>query len=238
MKRSLSLTPRITLAFVLFAAVLLAGVGWLSYLSGTHSLRDATVSKLLSTAISKQAEIGSWVSDQVSDIEILAASPALRAQLEKAVNAREGSPEAVAALEAVTEELLPRVLTGTSAHQMLAVADVRSGRFIAATRGDALGASAADEPYFRDIRNGRRAAHVQYPYQSSLLKAPTMTVSAPIRDATGRVVGVLAGWMKLDGIDTIVQRRSGLYRSDDAYLVKEGGVIVSRPRFLEGAEVL
>src|SRR5215216_4738825 len=76
--RSLPLTPKVTLTFVVFAVVLLASVGLLAYKSGRDSLEEATFSGLLSTAIEKEAALETWISEAQNQIANIAESPSMR----------------------------------------------------------------------------------------------------------------------------------------------------------------
>jgi CheY-like chemotaxis protein len=64
----LRLTSRIVLFFVLLAAVLLATVGVLSYRSGSESLKAATISEMLATAVEKEATLNAWIEERLDDI--------------------------------------------------------------------------------------------------------------------------------------------------------------------------
>ena len=75
MRLRLRLTPKLTLVFILFAALLLVALGVLAYSSGRSALEAATVSGLLSSAIEKEAELAAWVEERQSDIATLVASP-------------------------------------------------------------------------------------------------------------------------------------------------------------------
>jgi len=87
------LTPRLTLTLVMYAAVLLAVVALLAYNSGQASLRSATISELLSTAIEKQGALDAWVQEKRQDITLLAADPATVAMAEALAQRPAGSPE-------------------------------------------------------------------------------------------------------------------------------------------------
>jgi len=108
MKVRLGLTPKLTLILVVFAAVLLATVGMLSYNSGRTALREAAISELLSSALEKEAALDGWVEGRLSDITALTQSPSLQAVLQSFSSAP-GSSTASAARELLARELRPQV---------------------------------------------------------------------------------------------------------------------------------
>ncbi|MBA3962352.1 MAG: hypothetical protein H0X40_10660 [Chthoniobacterales bacterium] len=71
----LGLTTRITLVFVLFAAVLLGVVGFLAYQSGHNALRAAAISELLSSALEKETALNSWIDERAADVTALTVPP-------------------------------------------------------------------------------------------------------------------------------------------------------------------
>lgn len=78
MTLDLRMTPKITGLFVVFAALLLAGVGGLAYLSGREALRRATVGELQATVVEKQGALDRWLEERQADLATLAASSHVR----------------------------------------------------------------------------------------------------------------------------------------------------------------
>ena len=74
-KFSAGLTLRISFTFSCFAALLLLGVGILSYSSGLRALESAAISELLSTAMGKASHIDEWIHNMVNDVETKAVAP-------------------------------------------------------------------------------------------------------------------------------------------------------------------
>lgn len=230
-----SLILRISAAFASFAGVLLIGVGLLSYSSGRSALEAAAVSELLSSAIGKEAHIDEWLRNQVADVETLAHSPALDEAMQVLASAPRNSDAALRARAVLVAEMMPRTQILTRRHLILAIADAANGELVAATSPELLGKSIAIQPYFV---NGLRNSFVQNPHLSQVLNRPTITIGTPIRSANGPVQGVLVAWFELAEMNNTVQQRTGLRRSDDAYLVNPQREFVTQPRFLKQPVVL
>ncbi len=229
------LSFRISLTFACFAGVLLLSVGVLSYSSGRNALESAAVSELLSSAIGKEARINEWLHDAVGDLETLAFSPALQAAAQELVATQEEPAAIRAAHDRVIAELLPRALMHKRKRLLLALADPHSGRLLAATDQTLEGNSIASKPYFSA---GISKTYLQTPFFSPLLGRSAIAIATPIRKASGKVHGVLVAWIELTELNNIVQQRTGLHQSDDAYLVNADHYFVTQPRFMKQAAVL
>lgn len=72
-----NITTKLTLLFVLFAALLLVGIGVLAYTNGRTALKAATSSGLPSAAVEKEAALNAWVGDHQLIARALANSPRL-----------------------------------------------------------------------------------------------------------------------------------------------------------------
>ena len=229
----MKLTPRFTLVFILYAAALLAGVGILAYNSGRDSLRAATISELQATALEKEAALNQWVQEKQTDIVAFADDPSTIADAAALIASSPNSSEFQAAHEELIADIEPRLASG----EFLEVGMIHpeTGEVIASTDPTEEGKFREDQPYFL---NGRKGPYVQNLYYSVALQSSAMTVSAPLRTADGQLVGVLAARLDLKGMNTIINRRTGLHETDDAYLVNTSSLFVTQPRFIDDPVVL
>ncbi len=233
MRRSLRLTPKVTLVFVLFAAVLLLGVGILAYTSGRTALESATLSGLLSTAFEKQSAFNAWVEDALSRVVILATSSLVRDRTD-ALIFPQGDDEAQEAHDKLVAEL--QLSTGEASPFLdLLVLNPDSGRIIAATNPDDEGRFKENRLYFIHGRDGPYVQSISYYLE---LQAPGMTVSAPIRTADGQLLGVLAGRLNLAIMSDIINRHANDQQTGDAFLVNSSHLFVTQPRFISDTAVL
>ena len=230
-----SLTLRISLTFACFAGFLLLCVGVLSYSSGRNALESAATSELLSSAIGKESRINEWLHDAIGDLETLASSPALQAATSDLVAANTRLGTMPVAHQRVIAELLPRALMQKRKRLSLAVADPLTGRLIAATDPTLEGKSIAMTRYFHD---GVNKSSLQSPSMSALVRRPVIAIATPIRTPNGKLLGVLIAWVELSQLNNIVQQRTGLHQSDDAYLVNSKHQFVTQPRFMKQPAVL
>jgi len=159
MRRPLTITFKLTLVFVLFAAALLAGVGSLAYNSGRAALQTAITSTLFSIAKEKQTALDEWIEEAKLHIAAIAASQHLQEDVASLMAAPNYTKT-----RAFHDHLLAdlKLWTGEDKHfQTFLLIEPESGRVIAATDVDKVGKYVEDRLYFI---NGKKAPYVQNPY--------------------------------------------------------------------------
>lgn len=230
----MKLTPRFTLAFILFAAALLTGVGLLAYNSGRDSLRAATISELQSTALEKESALASWVEDKETDIVTLTHNPLL---IEASV-ALMTTPPGTAAYDQSRSAFLENVQPYLTSGKFLEVSllDAQTGEVITSTDPSEEGKFREDREYFLE---GKNQPFVQNPYYSISLQTIVMSAAAPLSNPDdGKLLGVLAARLDLEDMNEIILRRTGLHETDDSYLVNLSSLFVTQPRFISDSAVL
>jgi PAS domain S-box-containing protein len=230
--RKLSITTSLTLVFALFAAGLVAVMGALGYSSGRRALAEAVAAELRSTSLEKEAALNVWLEDRRDAIVALSQSQNI---LEQAAALKAATPESAA--QASRDRLLQSLYpwAAVDEFQALLVIEADTGRVIAATDPSEEGKFKENRPYFIQ---GRRQAYISPPYYSLTLQAPAITVSAPLYGPDQKLLGVLAGRLDLDELNLMIQRRTGLHATDDAYLVNSSNLFVTQPRFISDPAVL
>jgi signal transduction histidine kinase len=238
MKLHLGITSKLTLVFVLFAAIFVAAVGALAYDSGRVALQAATASELLATTIEKQAALDNWVDERRAGIDALAGVPGMAdsvaAFMAASAAASPAAPAAQVARDRLKHELDARVGPGKR-YLALLVIDPATGKVIAATDPRDEGASKADQPFFL---NGRRGAYVQNPYYLATGDGLAITAAAPLWSPDGQLLAVLAGNLNPAEVGAIIGRRAGQHQTEDAFLVNSASLFVTQPRFIADPVVL
>ena len=233
MKLHLDLTPKLTLAFVLFSALVAAGIGVPAYNSGQAALQGAVSSELLSSAVEKESALETWIAERQSDLKVVGASPELREAL---VIMRTVVPASSASQQAhnrIIAALQPTIEAGGFFD--LTVLDPVTGRVISSSDARQEDKFNQDLPYFI---NGKIGPSAQSVYYALDLQKPTIAVALPLVASNGEVLAVLAGRLDLHAMDEIIARRSASHRSDDAYLVNASNQFVTPPRLASDPAVL
>jgi PAS domain S-box-containing protein len=236
MRIRLNITPKLTLVFVLFAALLLAGVSTLAYTSGRSALESAAVAELFSIAIEKQSSLNAWVTETMTHAASLSTSPYLHEIMSDFLTARAlgDQAEIQTTHDRLVEELQIWAGDGMDYLEWM-ILDPQSGEVIASTNRSEEGKFREDQPYFI---NGKSGPYLQNVYYSASALGTLLTVSAPIRSENGALLGVLAGNLNLEKMNAIISRRTGLRQSDDAFLVNTSELVITQPRFINDPAVL
>ena len=225
----LSLTSRIVLFFVLVAAVLLTSVGALSYRSGSESLKAAAKSELLATVIEKEAALDTWFDERLDDLAQIGKDPDLPEAAAALIAAAPASKEARSAYAVLLHKFGPYMASKDAALIELFVMEPQAGKVVVSTSPAEEGKSKLGQPYFE---KGKTDIYLQTPYHSGDVTTAEMTEAIPLRMADGLVVAVLAARLNLEAINTIAQRKTGLHKTEDSFLVNANQFALTQPRFI------
>lgn len=229
----MKLTPRFTFVFILYAAVLLLGVGFVAYNSGRASLRAAAVSELRGTILEKEASLTSWVLDKEADIVTLSSDPALIDDASVLLTTMPGTTARINSYRRFILNVQPYLSSGKFLE--VSLIHPETGEVLASTDASEEGKFKEDRLYFLE---GKVRPYIQNPYYSVTLQKITMTAAAPLFDSNGQLLGVLAARLDLNNVNDIIGRRTGLRETDDAYLVNPSNLFVTQPRFIQDSAVL
>ena len=232
----LNISAKLTMVFVLFAALILTVVSGLVYNSRRAAMEGATITELFATAIEKQAALNTWINEAQTHASALAASPAFQEQAGRlqAARATGDAAEVQDAHDRLVAEL--QVWSGAGRdYRGWMMLDALTGQVLVATDAAEEGKFREDQAYFIQ---GKTGPTVQNAYFSPEAQGILSTVSAPIRSPEGELLGVLAGDLDLKELNGIITRRTGLRQSDDAFLANTSELFVTQPRFVSDPAVL
>jgi signal transduction histidine kinase len=227
---SLKITPQLEIVMVGFAAMLLAVVGALSTLRARNALLSTTISELTTAANAKEEALSHFLEREKTEVANLARSPHMLRALDPQLN----SADAVAARLVIVEDLANRTGAGQT-YERWAVIEPVHGEIILSTVPADVGKLREDQAYFQQ---GLLGPYARDPVFSLESQTAGLTVSAPIRTATGQALGVLAGTLNLSQIDQVIGQRIGLHATDDYFLVNAAHLFVTQPRLLASPAIL
>lgn len=234
MKLHLNITGKLALILVLFGTAMLGGLGALAYNSGQAGLQEAATSELLTRATEKHAALDGWIGAARITIVAKAEDPDVAEQAAILLAAASGSPEGKAAHDQLVADVQPLIGSGASFTELFFI-DADTGQVLVATDPGEEGKFKENLSFFI---NGKRAPYVSEMYYSVSLGHPAMTAAAPVMAADGRLLGVLAGQLDLDVLNTFISRRTSLRQTDDAFLVNAIGLLITQPRFISVPRIL
>jgi len=215
----------------LFAGIIVASVGMFFYANGRAALRESAAVNVASIALEKEAALEIWREERQEDITAIASLPSMIADTE-ALLAALPHPSVN---QVARDNLLQGLQSFGGQHFLdLLVIEPELGMVIAATDRGEQGKFKENRPYFF---NGKKGPYVQNPYYSYQFQGLAMTFSAPILSRAGTLLGVLAGRGDLTEINDIVTRSSGMYQSEDVFIVDNASLLLTQPRFISDASV-
>lgn len=212
----------------------------MAYARGRQALYDATTSELQSTAIEKEAALESWLNERRYGVTAVANDPHLSADLYNYLSIEPGSNSKQELGQRVQDDLLAHLISFQGYHEF-SILDPLTGEIIISTDPREIGKYRENMLYFSE---GKKGPYIQNLYYSPSLQAPAMTAAAPIlltqneSDGDPILLGVLTSNLDLDQMNVIIQRRTGLHRTDDAYLVSKSHLFVTQPRSVPDEAVL
>jgi len=216
-----SLVARLVSTYMMLSVLVIACVGAASWLAGRELLRDAAFSRLETSSRQKETELSLWVEERLRGLEFLASLLARQAGAGPV-----GKGDSPAAWPQATALLHDYKTAQLDVLEVLLLAPT-GGRVLASTEPASVGGYRASYNFYIQ---GRQGPAVQSVYPSPESLRPVLTVSAPVKDDQGRLLGVLAFHLSLDPIAQIIRARAGLGETGEAFLVDSSSLLVASGR--------
>jgi PAS domain S-box-containing protein len=222
-----SLKARMVAGFLTVSTVVGAALALLVYHEAADALRLNISNRLEGVSVRRVADVNHWVAEQRELLRFVGGIPSLASDASTLAAARQaGRPADVAVRDRLTRLLDSAKANGVAANELTVLSAV-GGEVLASTVPTHVGGYRVEDPYFTE---GLKGPYVQNIYPSPLNGRPTFTASTPVRDAGGRVVGVLVAHLTLREIDELLMQ-SGSGFPVEVYLVNALGEFVSSERF-------
>ena len=233
MKFRFGIMPKLTVIFTVFAALLLVIVSVLSFYSGRSALEKATIAQLESISLEKQASVNDWLSERKLSVAVIAQAPSIVQFTRLRID--DPTDPAVIIQQIAVKNFLSDWVNTSEMFISLSVLDPSTGKVILGTNQADIGKNRGDQLFFI---NGKQGNYLQPISYSPELQKPVLVVSSPITSSSNELLGVLAGYLNLEELTSIIQRRTGVEQTDDAFLVNALHIIITPPRFLPNPAVL
>ncbi|MBM4278483.1 MAG: HAMP domain-containing protein [Deltaproteobacteria bacterium] len=223
----MKLAPKLTILFLLLSILPTAIVGYLAYENGRRTIVQETIGHLVSINIFKNNELKRWIENNKSSIEELAQRPLVRQYA--SVLVKHDIPDHAyrkAKGSIVEDHLKPRLKYGGFFELFLICP--RHGLILASSDEKQEGKQRDTYSYFIE---GKSHTYIQGVYYSPALEQSAMTMSTPIKDQQGNLLGVLAGLLDLGELSKIIGLQTEKSQTEDTYLVNTFNFFVTEPRF-------
>lgn len=203
---SSSLKTRLIVLFVLFAFIPACVGGIVGGYINSQSIKASTIVANQTTA----EQIGGEITRMVDDARIFTETLAV-------------SPTAKTMDAATVKEMIVAAQQKNSVFELIFVMDT-TGMQIARTSGNL--ANRGDRPYFKEAMKG--STFFTDAYISGFTNAPCVTISVPIKNNAGQIVGVIAADVSLKAIWEIVDKNH-IGKSGYVDIVDNTGTVLAHP---------
>ncbi|MDP1545369.1 MAG: GAF domain-containing protein [Anaerolineales bacterium] len=224
-----SLTARLIIYFLSLSAIIIALIVAVSFANVRNTLTRSIYQQLDSVSTLKADELNRWILDKQNEIVFLSQRSELSGNLLTLSIYEEDTSFYEAAYNRLSVTLVAQSKNLTSFQELFLLSPV-GGKVLVSTLQANEGQYRVSDSYYTQ---GRLGLYVQNVYTSPQTGKPTMTISTPIFDTRGELVGVLAGHLDLERLDNIILQRAGLGETGETYLVDSFSKFVSAARFGE-----
>ena len=217
---------------IFFTTIILFCSLFISYLifeTEKNTLEENTIEHLTSVAILKERAVNRWFEEEEEDIVSLTKSPLIIENCILLVENKGNQLNTTSVYESL-RNFLTEYLTDDDFHEFF-IMD-KEGVIIVSTDPNQEGKFKSNRLYFIE---GKKNSYIQNVYHSMTLGVPAVTISAPLRDNDGDVIGVIAGRANLGQLNDILGDRSGLGKTGETYLVNKYNFFVTESRFEKGS---
>ncbi|MBK9052571.1 MAG: GAF domain-containing protein [Chloroflexi bacterium] len=219
-----SIRARLIISYMLLALLPVILIGFVISFIYVQRAQEQIFSQLGSVASLKEEEIVAWVEQLQSTLAISLDQDDID---EFAPTLLDSNSPAVNVIE--IEERLGNIIEETGLFQELFILDLE-GQVAVSTDADQVGKIQSSQTYFRQGING---TYFQPPIFFPSLGTVSMIVARPLTDSGGETIGLIAGRVNLDALNTIMIRRGGLGETGETYLVGINSAMVTQSRFIE-----
>lgn len=224
-----SLIARLVSSFLILALVAVSAVPAIAYILARQAITQSVYDRLEVAATLKEEELNRWVEDSKSDVLTLSQSPDFRTNIIQLLTTSPDSLDYQLADSALSNYLSSWLQTKSSLEEIFII-NSQDAKVIASTQPTHRGDIRITYSYFSE---GLKGTYIENVYISTVTGKPSMTISTPIDDLTGNLIGVLAVNLNLQRLDQIITQRTGLGQTGDTYLVNKYNTFVSEARFTQ-----
>ena len=193
--------------------------GTLFIIQGENSITKSMESHLESVVVLKENQLNDFINAEIVEVIEISETDLVRDYVTR-LRGNPGRIDEESKREIL--EVLNRKLDYTELFEISII--TMDGEVHTSTNPGNIGKIREKENYFIQ---GKKETFVQNFYYDVSLKKPAITISIPIKDKDGNVVGVIVARVRMQGIDEIMLQRSGLGETGETYLVNNFNFVVS-----------
>ncbi len=212
---------------LMLIGVVLSGTTY--YYTGMQSIEERIMAQLESIVVLKENQFDMFIEEEKEDLKSAAREKFFLSAYIDMQRANASEDETIYK-ENLRELLKERLMNDKNILGFFVLN--KNGEIDVSSDNEQEGKIKSDKLYFIE---GKKETFVHSFYYDLTLQKPAMTISTPIKDTEGKVLGVLAGRIDLDEISRLMTERSGLGETGETYLVNKFNFVVTELLKEEGA---
>jgi signal transduction histidine kinase/CheY-like chemotaxis protein len=221
------LTTKVSSSFLILSLLTVGVVGSVAFFKAREALKTSAFNQLRVTATLKEGEITRWFEDQQRDFLLVTQFPDVQANVKILLDRQITDPKYKISHDLLSEYLKNVVKLKSNLKEIFIID--RTNKVILSTNKERENEYEilASITYIETVEPGSSFNPIFYVSADS--NKPSVTLAAPLRDATGSRQGVILSHLNLERIDRIVRERKGLGKTGETYLV---GSLITQNTFI------
>ncbi|NJN58063.1 MAG: HAMP domain-containing protein, partial [Leptolyngbyaceae cyanobacterium SL_5_9] len=221
--RGLSIGIKATILATVFGVLPVSMVGWYAYRSGDTAITQQIAEEKLVEASQLSDQVSRFLEERLANIKTVATIAENLIEDESAGNLTGASPERTALEQAITEEFT-KFVQDYRTYSNIALYNLQ-GNVVAQSQGSARELNQRDAAYFQQVLNTEQAV-VSEPVATAATDGTerlSIYIAAPVIDAAGRMIAVVAAKIPVEFIGNAVFRTASLREGTTYRLIDSSG---------------
>jgi PAS domain S-box-containing protein len=224
----MKISRKISLSFLVVALILALSAGSIYYAVAKGVLVKSISNDLSAVCSSRARHIETYLKMLEVPVVQASRSPILQDLLK--ISGKGEAPQ-YEAFKKATKRLEEGKEAGSSISEFLLMD--RTGKVAASSDESGVGRDRSQDAVFL---GAQKELYIKDPYIPALSEKPLMAVSAPVSDSlTGEFLGVVAGKVDLEKLNSIVADKTGLGETGEIYIVNKHGYMITPSRTVKDA---
>ncbi len=219
----MKIITKINLGFILVFIFILLIVGLISGNYSSNLAKRNAESFISSSGRARAEHIRTFIQDEETTSVILAAASVYRDLLKEATTSKQYS-----VIKTKIDKRLIRTIEADPHINEAFILDTK-GKIIASSDKTQEGIDKSGDPYFLEAKDGVFFKDV---YFSTTLNKLTYTISSPVKDDDGSVLGISVLRYLPSNFFSIVKSENGLGETEENFLINKDKILITPTRFL------
>lgn len=219
-----STAAKLLVYILLISVIPLSVVGLATYFLGQNMIENQVKDHMVTIATLKEKEILNWARHLEHEIDQMASDPHVQKEVDALTTNAKNTPLYSTSHDAL-EAYFKRVTSLKNSELLVMdLLDRNTGQIIVSSDANWEGQFRDDRSYFDQGKSGVYLSNI---FHSFTLNRPTLVIAAPIFGSNGQLLSVITATVSLEGINEIMQERTGLSETTETFLVNKDNMLIT-----------